>query len=112
LALTLDSLRANNDYSICINRQLEKVHNPALTPSAKILEEMREESLSFKDFGLKHSAHWQSHFAEKPLTGSLLTRFSKLAENSHAQQKAIEAATQTPFNQYLEEFYSQYKSQT
>ena len=109
LALILDSLRANNDYTICINKQLEKVATPSLTPSAEVLSDMRRHNLSFNAFGLQQSKHWQTYFSSKPLTGSLLKRFSELAENSHAQQKAIEAATQIPFDEYLEDFYLQYR---
>jgi glutamate--cysteine ligase len=109
VALILDSLRANNDYNLCINKQLDKVAAPSLTPSAKVLKEMQEKQLSFSEFGLKQSNKWQNHFQLHPIADSLKQRFTELAENSHAQQRAIEAVTQVPFDEYLTEFYLQYQ---
>ena len=109
LALVLDSLHANNDYSMCINKQLDKVADASLTPSAKVLSEMQEKKLSFSQFGLNQSNKWQQHFKSLPMLDSLKQRFIELAENSHAQQRAIEAATQIPFEEYLAEFYLQYQ---
>jgi len=109
LAIVLDSLRANNDYNISINKQRLKVQNPSLTPSAKVLQAMQDNKLSFENFGLAQANKWQQHFLNYSLSQTAHKRFVELAANSHAEQKAIEAATQRPFDEYLNDFYEQYK---
>ncbi len=109
LALVLDSLRADNAYNISINKQLLKVQNPELTPSAQVLKTMQDKQQSFAGFGLAQSQKWQQEAMEKGITDDTKQRFMELALNSHAQQKAIEAATQIPFETYLKEFYEQYQ---
>ncbi|NRA41173.1 MAG: glutamate--cysteine ligase [Pseudomonadales bacterium] len=109
LALVLDSLRANSDYNISVNKQMLKVQHPELTPSAKVLHTMQEQQQSFLDFGLMQSKKWQQYFLSQPADPNNQQKFIELALNSHAQQKTIEAAEQKPFDQYLREFYAQYQ---
>jgi glutamate--cysteine ligase len=48
----LDKVHKNKTYSLLLKREMEKVNDPSLTPSARILSRMKEEKLSFWQMGM------------------------------------------------------------
>lgn len=109
LAAILDKLNATGRHMQSLEQQQEKVNNPELTPSAQFLAHLRDEQLSYTEFALKQSRHWQAHFLNKPLSEETRECFVELAADSIAQQKAIEAADTLSFDAYIEHFYQQYR---
>jgi glutamate--cysteine ligase len=110
LAETLDTLHATTPYQNALQQQREKVANPALTPSARVLDTMRSEGITFAEFSRRQSEQWRRHFAETPLPASKRAVFAELAADSLVQQKTIEAADTLAFDDYLQNFYQQYQS--
>lgn len=108
LAQILDSLNANNTYQTSLADQLEKIIHPELTPSARVLQQMREQQLPFARFARQQSEKWRDHFTQLPLPVSKDTYFKQLAADSIVQQKTIELSDNIPFDQYLLDFYKQY----
>jgi glutamate--cysteine ligase len=109
LAQTLDTLHANKPYQATLAEQLAKVDNPALTPSAKVLDTLRQEGITFAEFTRRQSSHWQQHFAQTPLAAGKRAVFEELAADSLIQQTTIEAADTLAFDDYLSKFYQQYQ---
>lgn len=109
IAALLDKLNATGYYQQSLQQQQDKVANVALTPSAKVLARMRDESLSFAEFGLQQAKYWQQHFLSKPLSDAVREYFTETAADSLVQQRAIEAASEQSFEDYLANYYEQYK---
>ena len=108
LAELLDSLKANEDYQGSLTQQAAKLSDASLTPSARVLQQMRDENLSFSEFSYKQSLLWQQHFNDRPLANCKMGRFEASAADSIAQQTTIEAADTESFSDYLRDFYAQY----
>lgn len=108
IAELLDSLHANDVYSQCLEQQYAKVADSSKTPSATMLATMQNENLSFFEFSQRQNQQWQQHFLAHPLSDNDRNMFFELAENSLAQQHAIEQTDTQSFESYLENFYQQY----
>lgn len=108
IAELLDSLHANKVYSQCLAEQYDKVADSSKTPSATMLATMQDEGLSFFEFSHRQNQQWQQHFLAHPLSENDRNMFFELAENSLAQQYAIEQTDTQSFESYLANFYQQY----
>ncbi len=96
-------------YQDARQTQLEKVRNPELTPSARVLRELRDQNLSFLQWGIARAEEHRAFFAAQPLSPKQEKRFSDTAEESLALQAAEEQQPQLPFGDYLRAYYEQYR---
>jgi glutamate--cysteine ligase len=103
----LDSTEINSPYSQSLTLQRELVENSDLTPSAKMLGAMRNAEKPFSCFTVNQSAELAKFFAEKSLDEITRQEFIKLAAESHAKQNAIESASQLPFDEFLNRYFSE-----
>lgn len=108
-AAMLDSVHGGQEYASALDSARERVDHPELTPSGRILKEMGEDKMPFWSLALKYSRRWHRGFLEEPLTEDEKARFEQESLDSLAQQRAIEAADDQPFEDYLANFYAQYK---
>ena len=84
-----------------LQRQRAKVLDPDLTPSARMLAEMRERRESFFAFAQRLSqAHRQTYLARPP-SAERLALFQHLTQDSLRRQAALEAADDQPFDTFL-----------
>lgn len=84
-----------------LEQQRAKIMNPDLTPSARMLAEMRDRGESF--YALAHRlslAHRLAHVA-RPLTAERLAFFQGLSTASRQRQAEIEAADDLDFDAFL-----------
>ena len=86
----------------------QKVSDPSLTPSARILNEMQEDGLSYRQLAWKYSREWHARHLTQTLDPETLMFLQDQANASLAKQRALEAVPQRPFEDYLAKFYSQY----
>ncbi len=110
VARALDLAQGVNDYSASLQQQRQKVADPELTPSARVLREMREKNCSFFALGLSYSKQWAQQFSATPLPGDKLAAFDYEGQRSLEAQREIEAKDSISFEQYLADFYGQYNS--
>ena len=103
----LDSTETNSPYSQSLTLQRELVENPDLTPSAKMLAAMREHKKTFSCFTVNQSAELAKVFAQQSLDDITRQEFMKLAADSHAKQRELEAMPQLPFEQFLQHYFAQ-----
>lgn len=82
-------------YSNSLKWQLEKLRNPDLTPSAKILTEMKDRKESFLEFGLRLSKKHQKEFKNTKLSKIVEQKFKKAAEKSIKDQNNLEIIEDT-----------------
>jgi glutamate--cysteine ligase len=75
--------------------------DPALTPSARVLEEMAEEhDNSYTAFALAQSRAHRAAIAALPVDGEVQRRFEAMARESLDTQQRIEAADTLPFEDW------------
>ena len=110
LAGQLDRAHGETHYRESCAAQRAKLRNPALTPSARILDEIQQRDGSFFHFALRQSQEHAERFKQSPLLPSDVSRFAGLKVESQAQQSEIEAENSGSFEDYLARFYQQYKA--
>ena len=110
VAALLDNAHESDDYSASLQLQRDKVLQPDLTPSARILREMRERELPFFRLAKAYSEEWADYFRGSALDDASAERFSQESARSMTAQRDIESADDMSFEQYLESFFGQYRN--
>jgi glutamate--cysteine ligase len=105
LAELLDSC-GETGYQQALTQQREKFEMPELTPSARILEIMRDRDISFFQFAMEQSLSHQQLFQNHMLTPEENRQFVSEAQYSTQCQQALEAADSLPFEQFLRHYLS------
>ncbi len=94
-------------YVASVRAGLAAVADPGLTPSARILEDMRREGDSFFDFALRLSRAYHQTFRAAPPSSEVVKIFSEMAATSLTRQQDIEAADSGSFEEYLQNYFTQ-----
>jgi glutamate--cysteine ligase len=110
IAKLLDEAHGGNQYAAALNDQRAKVSDAELTPSARILREMREQDLPFFRIAMNYSTQWAEYFRQQPLSDEVAASFEQETARSIDAQKEIEASDELSFDQYLHNFFSQYEA--
>lgn len=98
---------ANGPRTVNLHRQREKVARPELTPSAQILESMRQNREGFFGFSQRLSEAHRQYFRSLTLGPERQARFDRLAIDSLQRQQEIEAADDVPFDEFLARYFAQ-----
>ena len=92
-------------YCNSLTQQLNKIHDPAKTPSGIMLQELLDNDEDFFKFGLRKS---HEHFEKSaPLTNELQKQFEKSAQDSLKKQAEIEASDKVSFEEFLQGYHDQ-----
>jgi glutamate--cysteine ligase len=110
VAELLDTAHESSQYSESLQQQLAKVADPELTPSARVLREMKEKDLPFFRLAMAYSEHWADHFRSRNLSPQLQAKFEQESRCSFAAQREIEQADNISFDEYLENYFAQYRA--
>jgi glutamate--cysteine ligase len=108
IARLMDEAFENDDYLSALKEQKDKVADPELTPSARMLREMRETELPFFRLEMEYSKRWGEHFRQATLSPEVQKQFDDETRRSIAAQEDIEQGDGITFKQYLADFYAQY----
>jgi glutamate--cysteine ligase len=108
VAETLDSGNTNNNYQASVANERKKIDDDTLTPSARILADMKTEDVTFFSFASKMSQLHQKYFTQYSL-GERLPYYHTLAKTSLEKQANIEKNDTMSFDDYLADYYSQYE---
>lgn len=103
----LDALEGGAWFEDAMDEQIVKVRAPELTPSAKMLNEMREKGEGFYQFARRLSHQHQRYFLERKLSQQTIDDFDEKAALSLAEQRRLEAEPQSDFDTFLEEYFAQ-----
>ncbi len=103
----LDKEDADKPYSSALAQQQLLVQNPDLTASARILYGMTQTQQPFGSFALNKSAEHAQYFNVNKLDKLHTQEFNDLAALSLAKQKELESNKQIPFDDFLEQYFSQ-----
>ena len=102
----LDEGNPQRPYMAALELQEAKINDPALTPSARTLQELRTSGESFAQMALRMSNLHKNYFLELyPPNEQRLAQFADQAEESLRQQAAIERADTMSFDQYLANYF-------
>jgi glutamate--cysteine ligase len=105
----LDKIDGGDRYHRAWRAQQAKLADVSLTPSAMILEEIRQYG-SYYEFVLAQSSRHAEAFRSRPLPAGEQQKFIELAALSLEKQKRVEAEDALDFDAYLEKFFAQYQS--
>ncbi|MCY1275536.1 Glutamate--cysteine ligase [compost metagenome] len=101
IAALLDRAQGNGAHGHSLEQQRAKVADPALTPSAQVLAEMRERGESFAAFALRRSREHAEQFRAEPLAAADEAHFETLAKNSLAEQAELERHPEGDFDTFV-----------
>lgn len=90
-----------------LRRQQEKVQAPELTPSARMLAEMRANAESFFDYARRTSEHYRDRFLGAPLSAEREALFERLSRESQERQRELEEGDDMGFDEFLEHYFAQ-----
>ncbi len=108
LAELLDSNMPTPVHSTALKKLKPRLGDPALTPAAQLLDEMKNSGSTYFQTALKHAKEHRNYFLKTSIDADQLAYFENLAAESLAKQLEIEAADNISFEQYLANFYAQY----
>ena len=103
----LDRGDASRPYTHALTAQAAKVADVALTPSARLMAELRSTGESFAELALRMSTAHKGYFLDLyPPNGARLAEFAAEAEESLLAQQRIEAADSGTFEQFLARYFA------
>lgn len=108
-AALFDASSGGDTYAQALALQKEKLANPELTPSARVLRDLQEQGLSFAEHSLGLAEQHRAYFAARRPDAPLQAHFTELAMASCARQREIEQQVQPSFEAYLANYYAQYQ---
>ncbi|MGH8547122.1 MAG: glutamate--cysteine ligase [Methylococcales bacterium] len=103
----LDAKEEDQRYTKALENQICAVHDPEFTPSARILDEMRDHRESFADYALGISQRYCQVFKSQTLASKKTLQFEKISRESLDEQNKIEREQTEPFDVFLDRYFSQ-----
>lgn len=103
----LDQQQNNKRYHTALTRLQQRIDQPEKTPSAKILESMRNFDQPFGCYALEASNKHADYFKNQTLPDAFNQEFNELARQSHQQQKDIENNDELSFDDFLANYFAQ-----
>jgi glutamate--cysteine ligase len=100
-AKALDALRGDDAHARALAAQRAKLADASLTPSARVLQTMRDKQQSFLAFGLEQSEAHAAYFRAWPLDADATKEFADLAAQSLEQQAKLEREEVGSFDAFV-----------
>ena len=108
VAALFDQQKQTSRYSEALKKLERLIDRPSLTPSAKILDTMRQNKKSYFQVAMDHALKTRKHILSTELSAESIKRYEEMAVQSLKSQRAIEAADDIPFDKFLENYHQQY----
>ncbi|GAA6169075.1 glutamate--cysteine ligase [Sessilibacter corallicola] len=108
VAELLDISCGNQGYMAALESQCALIENPELTPSAKILQAMKDNNQSFFEHVMSLAQSHSKYFKTVGIDESSYKRLQDMAEDSLLEQAKIEVKDKLSFEDYLQDYYAQY----
>ena len=104
IAALLDRSQGSNAHAQALDAQRAKVADSRLTPSAQVLDALRQSGESFSQFALRQTRLHAEHLRSQPLPAAQLAAFEQASRESLDQQAEMEAADTQDFDAFVEEY--------
>lgn len=108
-AQLLDQALNTETHSQAVVAQVAKLKHPELTPSARVLDDMRSTGQSFNQLSLALAEQHRLYFQAHPLDDNRKEHFSHASQQSLLEQQQLESSSTQGFDEYLANYYSQYQ---
>ncbi|RTZ45762.1 glutamate--cysteine ligase [Candidimonas sp. SYP-B2681] len=102
----LDTVHGGDHYARAISAQNIKLHDSDQTPSAQLLQQMRDEGLSLHDYSLKQSSQHRDALRAQSLSASTLEQYKQIVHRSVTDQKRLEDSDSEDFSSYVARFHA------
>lgn len=106
----LDKATETDKYSLAVNHYALSLEDPELTPSAQILNQLNETESTYHAWVRDRSKEATNYYQNRNLSEPDQTRLNEIAKQSVADQKDIEARDNLDFDQYLNNYFDQYRN--
>lgn len=97
----LDEVHRTKEYSLAVDEQLQKLEDPDLTPSARMLAALQKTGQEHTEWILQKSREHKEFFLGLTSDAAILQDLAEIAEESLRQQQQIEAGDTINFDQFL-----------
>ncbi|WP_263144576.1 glutamate--cysteine ligase [Pseudomonas sp. RIT-PI-AD] len=101
LSELLDQVQGGDSHRSALAAQWAKLENPELTPSARVLADLRASGESFVQFALRQSRAHAEYFRSKPMSAAEQAHFDAMASQSLTEQAELEAASSGDFDTFV-----------
>lgn len=102
----LDSLSDSQRYQQAIDDQRNKIKDASLTPSAQVLEQMRENDQSYSAFVMSQAELHQATLLNQPICTEIENRLDAMVFNSLEKQRQIESSDTSDFETFLAGYFA------
>lgn len=109
-ATLLASQTGDSRYLDAVDHQHAKVLDVSLTPSARVLQTLKETHSTFHAFGLETSQEHTLHFKRAGLTASEHEQARQMRLDSMQAQAELEADRSISFDEYVRQFHAALKA--
>lgn len=100
----LDANAGGNAYGNALQAQQAKVADSDLTPSGRMLKDMKDKQQSFFKFSMARSEATRDYLRDNGLSDETRKEFETASQESLARQAEIEAAETQSFDEFLKEW--------
>ena len=107
VACLLDKANYCEHYFSSVKSQIASVYDPELTPSARMLAEMKTHEEGFFHYAQRMSKHHNQYYANHPISEAIINCFEAMTNESLQKQKKIEKNDNISFEQYLENYFNE-----
>jgi len=101
VAQLLDQAHNSQHYQAALKKYRHFISQAELTPSARLLTEIRQYNESFFSFAKRKSCQHRDFFQQRTLSEQQQQQFISMATQSLQQQQDQEAQTELPFDRFL-----------
>ncbi len=101
VARLLDLQRGDQAHANAMATQRARLQNPDLTPSARVLEGIKQNKGSFQAFGLQQSRAHAAAWRERPLSAAQAAAFEAMAQASLDEQRRMEETQTGSFDEFI-----------
>ena len=102
----LDRVHGGHTYEDATDDQLRKLMHPELTPSARMLEEMRDRGEGFYEFARRLSTQHHRFFSLRELSAERVAEFDAAVARSFQDLATIEGREQPDFDRFLQAYFA------
>jgi len=102
----LDATYGGAHHTRALAAQHDKLTDPQLTPSARLLERLRTRGQTFREALLELSSEHARTLRAEPLSEAEHATYVELARHAHAEQAALEASDAIPFDEYVVRYHN------
>jgi glutamate--cysteine ligase len=106
VALVLDQANATTHYSAALELEKQKILDPSLTPSAKILQQLSSQKCDNGTLGLAFGEDYKQQLLNSDYEFMNAEDLTEHARLSLEKQRAIEQQDDIPFDDFLSSYFS------